>query len=134
VSFGPVANSSLNACGLGPSLVFVQPALACIGRRWPLVAFVWPVRAETGGLYVVGVEMRRWGVETRGWEPNTWLRVGGSTIEKKHEKLEKKHENLKKKHEKFKKKHTYGPNDASGVVWARCCCRHTPKPHCAFKT
>jgi hypothetical protein len=43
--------------------------LACVGRRWPLVAFVWPVGAEMGDLDVVGVEMRRWGVETRGWEP-----------------------------------------------------------------
>jgi hypothetical protein len=42
--------------------------LVCIGRRWPSVAFVWPVGAKTGGLDVVGVEMRRWGVEMRGWE------------------------------------------------------------------
>ena len=53
----------------GPSLVFVWPALAVIGRRWPLVAFVCPVGAETGGLGVVGFEMHRWGVEMHGWEP-----------------------------------------------------------------
>jgi hypothetical protein len=43
--------------------------LACVGRRWLLVAFVWPVGAKTGGLDVVGVKMHRWSVETRGWEP-----------------------------------------------------------------
>jgi hypothetical protein len=42
---------------------------ACVGRRWPSLAFVWPVGAKMGGLNVVGVKMHGWGVEMRGWEP-----------------------------------------------------------------
>jgi hypothetical protein len=107
---------------------------ACIGLYWPSLAVVghwWP----SFGLWGLKRVVWMWwvskcvdGVLRRvAGSRNTWLRVGGSTIEKKHEKLE-------RKHEKLKKKHTYGPNNASGVVWARCCCRHAPKPHCAFKT
>jgi hypothetical protein len=67
-SFGLVTHLFLNPCVRGPSLVFVWPALAVVGRRWLSVAFVWPVGAKMGGLDVVGVKMGGWGVETRGWE------------------------------------------------------------------
>jgi hypothetical protein len=52
----------------GPSLVFVWPALAFIGCCWPSFGLCWPVGVKMGGLDDVGVEMCRWGVETRGWE------------------------------------------------------------------
>jgi hypothetical protein len=66
---------------LGPNDVsgivwaLVSIRLACVSCRWPSVAFVWPVGAKTGGLYVVGVKMHRWGVETRGWEPKHVLEI-----------------------------------------------------------
>jgi hypothetical protein len=69
VSFGPVTHLFLKPCICGPSLVFVWPVLAVVGRHWPSVAFVWPVGAKMGALDVVGVKMGGWGVETCGWEP-----------------------------------------------------------------
>jgi hypothetical protein len=65
-SFWLVIHWFLKPCVCEPSLVFVWPALAVGGRWWPLFG-LWG--AKTGGLDVVGVEMRKWGVETRGWEP-----------------------------------------------------------------
>jgi hypothetical protein len=53
----------------GPLLVFVWPALAFVGRCWPSFGLCWPVGVKMGGLDDVAVEMHRWGVETRGWEP-----------------------------------------------------------------
>ena len=53
----------------GPSLVFVWPALAFVGCCWPLFGLCWPVGVKMGGLDDAGVEMHRWGVEMRGWEP-----------------------------------------------------------------
>jgi hypothetical protein len=69
---GPLPTHPSIPVVLGPcwsSFSLRWPALAVVGCRWPLVAFVWPVGAETGSLDVVGVKMRRWGVETHGWEP-----------------------------------------------------------------
>ena len=76
-----------------------------------------------GGLDDVGVKMRRWGVEMRGWEPKHVVESQWVYYK----------ENKSKKPEKLKKK-MYGPNDARHIVWACCCCHHPPRPPCAFKT
>jgi hypothetical protein len=31
---------------------------------------------------------------------------------------------------KYKEKHTFGPNNASGIIWAYCCCQNIPHLHC----
>jgi hypothetical protein len=86
VLFGPIANSSLNPCVHGPSLVFVQPALACIGLRWPLLAVVghlWPFFGLWGSKRVVWISKCMAGVLRRVAECwNTWLWVGRCTIGK----------------------------------------------------
>jgi hypothetical protein len=64
----PWAQTTLDM-SFGPLLVFVWPALAFVGHCWPLFGLWWPVGVEMGGFNDVGVEMRRWGVETCGWEP-----------------------------------------------------------------
>jgi hypothetical protein len=96
-SFGPVTHSFLKPCACGPSLVFVWPVLAVIGRRWLSVAFVWPVGAKMGGLDVVGVKMGGWGVETCGWEPKHMVEGWQVHHREKTQKIKEKTQNLKKK-------------------------------------